>query len=199
METPLSIKTFWFGDLADDALTAASQAKLWWSKNPDIDQLMIQRFAMVTEQAADGALDAWRETPDACLSLILVCDQFPRNMYRATPRSFAYDALARQLCRDGLTQGFDQRLRLIERIFFYLPLEHSESIADQDQSVSLFSALLAAATAQQKALFEGYVTYALRHRDVISRFGRFPHRNQILGRLSTPEELQFLSEPGSSF
>ncbi|MFZ6846345.1 DUF924 family protein [Undibacterium sp. RuTC16W] len=199
METPLSIKTFWFGDQTDDALTAASQAKLWWSKNPDIDQLMIQRFAMVTEQAADGALDAWKATPDACLSLILVCDQFPRNMFRATPRSFAYDALARHVCRDGLAQGFDQQLRLIERIFFYLPLEHSESMEDQDQSVSLFRALLAAATAQQKSLFEGYVTYAVRHRDVIARFGRFPHRNQILGRVSTPEELQFLSEPGSSF
>ncbi|MCU6435417.1 DUF924 domain-containing protein [Undibacterium sp. Jales W-56] len=199
METSVSIKAFWFGDQADDAITAATQAKLWWSKNADLDQLITQRFAGVTEQVASGALDSWKSTPDGCLSLILLCDQFPRNMYRGTPRAFAYDALARSLCRDGLASGYDRQLRLIERVFFYLPLEHSESMEDQDRAVALFTSLSAVATEQQQSLFDGYLKYAIRHREVIARFGRFPHRNQILGRASTPEEILFLSEPGSSF
>lgn len=200
METQKSITDFWFGDAAaDDGATASAQAKLWWSKDAALDALITQRFADRTKQAQLAQLDHWRATPDGCLALILLCDQLPRNMYRNTAQAFAFDALALQIAKEGLARHFDQELRPIERVFFYLPLEHSESLEDQEHAVQLFAALAAAAAPTHDAVFQGFHQYAIRHRDVIARFGRFPHRNAILGRASTEAELQFLTEPGSSF
>jgi len=128
-----------------------------------------------------------------------VLDQFSRNMFRGTARMFAADELARKACLEALDAGFDTRLAFDERVFFYLPLEHSEAIADQLRCWELFSALLDAAPPQLEADAKFYLTFAERHKAIIERFGRYPHRNEILGRSSTPEEVAFLEGPGSSF
>lgn len=194
-ETPESIREFWFGSSEDDAIAAAEQSKLWWTKHPESDRLIRDRFEPWLQEAAAGTLDHWAATPGGRLALILLTDQFPRNMYRNTPQSFAFDTFARRWCVDGLRDGADRHLRPIERVFFYLPLEHSESLEDQERVVMLFHALVA----ESGPGFAGFLDYAVRHREVIARFGRFPHRNGILGRASTPEEEAFLKEPGSSF
>jgi uncharacterized protein (DUF924 family) len=133
------------------------------------------------------------------LALILLLDQLPRSIHRGTPEAFAQDAAARQVADSGLAAGADRLLRPIERLFFYLPFEHSEDLADQHRSVRLFRELGESVLESQRDVFSGFLDYAVRHREVIERFGRFPHRNRILGRESTPEELAFLEEPGSSF
>jgi len=198
-ETPERILHFWFGTDTDEAAVAKAQASLWWGKKPEIDRQLADRFGPVVELASSGALDSWMETPRTALALILLTDQFPRNIYRGTARAFASDSLALATCLHGLEVGQDQQLRPLERVFFYLPLEHSETLADQERSVRLFSTLFQQTPQAQMETFRGYLTYALRHRRVIERFGRFPHRNAALGRTSTEEEKRFLLEPGSSF
>lgn len=199
METADAIHAFWFGANADDAKLADQQAKLWWSKDTAVDGLITQRFEKPTLAAADGSLDSWKASPHGWLALILLTDQFPRNMYRGTPASFAYDDVALQLCRQALEQGADRLLRPIERVFVYLPLEHSEAIADQEHAVQLMEQLASDVPVAQKSTFDGFHQFAIRHRDIIARFGRFPHRNEILGRASTEEEIAFLKTEGSSF
>jgi uncharacterized protein (DUF924 family) len=197
-ESIASILDFWFGT-GDDAAIAAARSRLWWSKDEATDRAMAQRFSGCIEAAATGRLDDWTGQAHGRLALILLTDQFPRNIFRGTPRAFAYDPLALRLCQDGLEQGADRRLRPLERVFFYLPLEHSEAIGDQERAVALFAQLLAEQPADARPLYAGYHDFALRHREVVRRFGRFPHRNAILGRASTPEELSFLQQKGSSF
>jgi len=194
-----TVLEFWFGADADDAAVAKAQAKLWWSKNVDIDSEIRRRFEDGVRAAAEGRLDDWAAIPRGRLALIILTDQFPRNIYRDTPQAFAYDAKALGWCLDGLAQRSDLQLRPIERVFFYLPLEHSESLAHQERMVRCFEELFAAVALEQKQTFAEYLDFARRHRDIIGRFGRFPHRNKILGRESTPEEIAFLAEPGSSF
>ena len=165
----------------------------WFSKNPKFDTLCRERFAFTVQAALDGALDPWAATPAGTLALVLVLDQFPRNIHRGSYLAFAGDAHARRVARNAIAGGIDAHLTPVERIFLYLPFEHSEDLADQDGSVRLFAALCAGDTSS-KALDS-----AQRHRDVIRRFGRFPHRNAALGRLNTPAEETYLAEPGSGF
>ncbi len=201
-ETPQTIAEFWFGPDAGnaaDAAVAERQAALWWRKDPETDNAIRRRFEDVITEAAMGALDAWAQTPSGRLALILLTDQFPRNICRDTKAAFGHDLLALAWCKEGLTRGDDERLRPIERVFFYLPLEHSESPQDQERSVALYRALSAGVPPSQRAVFDGFLDFALRHRDIVERFGRFPHRNRLLGRASSPQELAFLEEPGSSF
>ncbi|MFC7300100.1 DUF924 family protein [Herminiimonas aquatilis] len=199
METADAILEFWFGSDLDDAKVAEQKKKLWWSKDVAVDDIILQRFEKSTLSAADGSLSAWESTPRGLLALILLTDQFPRNMYRGTSKSFAFDASALRLIKRALEQGLVQSLRPIERVFAYLPLEHSESIQDQERAVKLFEQLANEVPAIHKSTFEGFSRFAIRHRDVIARFGRFPHRNEILGRTSTDEEIAFLKTAGSSF
>lgn len=199
METPVTIHDFWFGSHADDANVARAQSRLWWTKHVRTDEIIRERFEADLRRAAKGELDTWRETPQGRLALILLTDQFPRNMYRNTPQAFAFDHLARAWSNEGLQERVHQDLRPIERVFFYLPLEHSESMEDQERAVLLFQELVESVGSEQKSDFKGFLDFAIRHRDVVARFGRFPHRNAILGRSSTPEELAFLAQPGSSF
>jgi len=199
METPETIHDFWFGTHPDDAVVIAQRSPLWWSKEPATDALMRERFEPVVAQAASGALNSWLATPIGRLSLILLVDQFPRSMYRDTPQAFAFDTLARQWCKEGIAQRVHDRLRPIERVFFYLPLEHSEALADQDEVVSRYRQLVADADPRLRTSFEGFLDFAVRHRDIIARFGRFPHRNRVLGRESTEDEMAFLGHPGSTF
>lgn len=205
-ESSDSVLQFWFGAeaevKADAATVAARQAALWWSKDAATDQLIKTRFEAELLAASNNQRDDWADTPSGMLALILLLDQFSRNMYRDSATAFAFDELARQCSHLGLAQGYDQQLPPLQRVFFYLPLEHSEDLDDQEYAVQLFRAL-AKQTAKDdpasKAAFDGYLDYANRHHAIIARFGRFPHRNAILGRAATAEETTFLKEPGSSF
>ncbi|UCD68928.1 MAG: DUF924 domain-containing protein [Betaproteobacteria bacterium] len=199
MENVESILQFWFGMATDDLAVAEQRAEIWWKKRPPVDAEIRERFASVVDGAASGQHDAWLADPRGRLSMIILTDQFSRNMYRDTPRAFAFDPLALSWTKEGIASGADQALRPIERIFFYMPLEHSESIEDQERAVALITDLAAHVSSEKRKLFEGFVGFAKRHRDIVQRFGRFPHRNTILGRSSTPEELEFLKQPGSSF
>ena len=198
METAESLHAFWFGGNADDA-AADRQSKLWWGKSSVVDAEMAARFEPLVQAARSGALNGWADTPQQALALILLTDQLPRNIYRGTAASFASDAAARSITVAGLEREIDRQLKPIERVFFYLPLEHAESMADQDRAVSLYTRLFQEAPAAQVERYRNFLTFALRHRRVIERFGRFPHRNAIIGRESTPGEVSFLQEPGSSF
>lgn len=200
METPDTIREYWFGaDLQDAAVTARERARLWWSKNPEVDDEIRRRFESCVIKAGSGELDHWELNPHDRLALILLTDQFPRSIYRDSAKAFAFDSKALSLAHTGIDAGFDHSLRPLEKVFFYLPLEHSELLADQQRAVSLFQKLVDEAGADQKPTFAEYLDFAVRHRDIISRFGRFPHRNEALGRISTPEELSFLQQPGSGF
>jgi uncharacterized protein (DUF924 family) len=194
-----TILEFWFGEDTDDSVVAKNKSALWWSKHPDVDAEMRQRFESFVHRAAAGELSDWQSSPRGRLALILLTDQFPRNIYRDSPRAFAHDRQALAWCIDGIDQDVDLQLRPIERVFVYLPLEHAESLEHQDRSVKLFRRLLDEVGAGQKKNFEEYLDFAVRHRDIIARFGRFPHRNKILGREPTSDELAFLATPGSSF
>jgi len=163
--------------------------KIWFEVDPAFDAEVARRFAADLEKAAAGAHDAMAAAPDGALALTILLDQFPRNIHRGTPSAFAYDGKALSVARRALDAGHDRALPAFQRGFLYLPFEHSEEIADQERSVDLFRAH------GDATMFD----YAIRHRDVIARFGRFPHRNAILGRESTPEEADFLKQPGSSF
>ncbi len=190
----------WLGDEADDVLRATRQAPLWWGKSSETDTLLASRFGELAEAAAKGSLAHWADLPSGRLALILLLDQLPRNIHRGTPAAFARDPLARDLCLKGLSIGADKSLSPLERVFFYLPLEHAESREQQARSVALFEALAAEqAGTPAQATFAGFADFARRHQVIIERFGRFPHRNDILGRTSTPEEATFLQQPGSGF
>ena len=182
---------FWFG--APDSPEFGRPRAAWFVKSAAFDALIRDRFLAAHEAAAAGALDAWSSRPLAALALAIVLDQFPRNMFRGTPRAFAADARALALARDAVGRGFDEVLLPVQRWFVYLPFEHAEDLAMQRESLRLFERLATDAAGA------GTLTYAMRHYAVIERFGRFPHRNPILGRASTPEESAFLALPGSSF
>jgi uncharacterized protein (DUF924 family) len=182
---------FWFG--APDSPEFGRPRSPWFVKSAEFDAHIRDRFLPTHEAAASGALDAWSERPLAALALAVVLDQFPRNMFRGTPRAFAADARALALARGAVEQRFDEVLLPVQRWFFYLPFEHAEDLAAQRESLRLFERLAVDAAGA------GTLTYAMRHYAVIERFGRFPHRNAILARESTPAELAFLAQPGSSF
>lgn len=199
MENIETILQFWFGTAEDDLEVAKQCSKKWWKKNPQVDAEIHERFAGTVDAAASGQFDEWLSDARGRLAMIILADQFSRNMYRDTPRAFAYDSLALSWAKEGIALGADEALRPIERIFFYMPLEHSESIEDQEQAVSLTTNLAATVSPEKRELFEGFIGFAKRHRDIVQRFGRFPHRNAILGRDSSVQEAEFLKQPGSSF
>lgn len=190
---------WWFGRGSTAAEVAAARGKLWFGKQDSQDNEARERFSEQVEQALTGGLPAWQVNPQGWLANILLLDQLPRMLFRDSPRAFAGDALARQLAQLGLAQGWDLQLAPIQRVFIYLVLEHAEDLALQDHAITHFTALLGSAEPSEQALFAGYLDYAERHQRVIARFGRFPHRNAILGRASSAEELLFLREPGSRF
>lgn len=161
----------------------------WFRKDDAFDAVVRARFGTLHMQAAAGGLDDWARTAQGCLALVIVLDQFPRNLYRGDPRSFATDGAARRVLARALERGFDRTMTARERQFLYLPLQHSENVADQALSVRLNADLGEA----------GVLKYATAHKAIVDRFGRFPHRNAVLGRETTPEEAEFLAQPGSSF
>ena len=193
------VLAFWFGEGSDDARILDEKGALWFKAGASVDAEVRARFGALHAAAVAGELDHWLAMPRGRLALIVLVDQFSRNLFRDDARAFAHDALARGWCEDGLALGVERNLRAAERVFLYLPLEHSESIADQQHSVALFAHLRDGVAPALRKQFENFLGYAMRHRDVILRFGRFPHRNRVLGRVSTPAEVEFLAQPGSSF
>lgn len=196
MADPQSVLTTWFPN------DPAAAQKLWWGKDEAIDADLRERFGSTLAAARRGELDGWAETARGRLALIIVLDQMSRNIHRGSPEAFAGDAQARALTHAGVERGHDRELSPEERVFMYLPLEHSESVDDQDLCVRLMRTLADEVAAEDPELgkrYAYYLTFADRHREIVVRFGRFPHRNAILGRESTEEELAFLKEPGSSF
>ena len=193
------ILRFWFGDLDELGCASPDQRKLWWTKSEAFDEAIQSKFLGDYEAVVAREREAWRNTARGTLAYIIVLDQFSRNMFRDTAEMFAADALAREACCEGLDAGLDEELTFDERVFFYLPLEHSEAIHDQDRCHEVFSRLCETAPAALKSDADYYLDFAKRHRAIIDRFGRYPHRNAILGRASTDEEIEFLKEPGSSF
>ena len=195
-----AILDFWFGDAAaSDADIAQRQGDLWWGKSAAIDATIGRDFGPLVEAAASGQLNHWTSTEPGMLALLLLTDQFRRNLYRDQADAFALDELARGLTRQCLRRGGDRRLRPVQRVFVYLPLEHSESLVDQDASVRLFAALVDDVPADQQGPFEYFLKFAHAHRDVIARYGRFPHRNTALGRVSTAAERVYLADPNAGF
>jgi uncharacterized protein (DUF924 family) len=182
---------FWFGS-AQSSVRGRARAE-WFRKNPAFDAEIKARFLTCHEEAAAGRLSAWEATPYAALALVIVLDQFPRNMFRGGARAFDTDALALAVSRRLLDRGFDRVYLPVERSFAYLPFEHCEELAVQRRSLVLFGSLA------PHPGYESVIEYARRHYEIVLRFGRFPHRNELLGRPSTAEEIEFLREPGSGF
>jgi uncharacterized protein (DUF924 family) len=173
---------FWFGEGAE----RGKAHKRWFEKNATFDAEIRSRFLPLYEELARR--NDWLSSSNYCLARIVVLDQFPRNMFRGTARAFAADPLALAAAKHALAKGYDRDLLDVERQFVYLPFEHSEGLADQQRACELM-----------KPLGDDLYDWALRHQRIIARFGRFPHRNEILGRVSTPEEIEFLKQPGSGF
>ncbi len=180
VRSPAEVSSFWFEELTRQD---------WFQKNDALDEATRKHFASTHLALARGDLEEWRTSPENRLAAVIVLDQFPRNMYRATPLAFSTDWLALREAKLAIAAGADLAVSADRRGFFYLPLEHSEILADQDRSVELFTLLGDSE----------YLDYAERHRAVIRRFGRFPHRNALLGRDSTAAELEYLAEPGAGF
>lgn len=190
---------FWFGDVPPQGPVPPERLRFWFTGGDETDGRIRERFENLVQRGAGGEFDSWSSSPRGRLALIVLLDQFPRNIHRKTPAAYAHDPKALELSLAGLRAGDDRSLATLEKAFFYLPLEHSEDLRMQEQSVDAFRRLLEEAPAALKAPCESFYDYAVRHRDVIARFGRFPHRNRVLGRASTPEEEEFLTQPGSSF
>lgn len=189
MTTPADVLQFWFGE-------SDEPRKAWFEKNADFDAEIASRFGTSVHSAMNGELASWAQSVDGRLATLLLLDQFTRNMFRGTPGAFDGDPRALLLACGMVADGDDGRLPPLRRSFVYLPLMHAEDLAIQDRSVALHQALAADAPTAASA---SSLDYAERHRDVIRRFGRFPHRNPILGRDSTAEEVEFLKQPGSGF
>ena len=182
---------FWFGREGDPEYGQFRDE--WFRKDPDFDARVTEQFADLYEEAAAGSLDGWHDDAASCLALVIVLDQFPRNMFRGDGRTHAEDDRALAASRYAVEHALDRELPAFQRMFLYMPFMHSENVEDQRRSVELFERLAGEEGAPD------VVSYAVAHRDIVERFGRFPHRNEILGRETTPEEAIFLTEEGSSF
>ena len=187
---------FWFGQITD-GFTVCDRSDLWWGGNPKNDALIAELFGKQVRQALQGDLDAWAETPRGRLALILLLDQFTRTIFRGSAEAFSGDSQALQLCLVGRTHGHDQALEIVERTFFYMPLEHSENLQMQALCVRSFEQMLLEVAGVHKIQVENWLDFACQHYEQIKRFNRFPHRNEVLGRSSTPEELAFLLQSHS--
>jgi len=185
------ILDFWFG--REDEPGYGEFRNVWFQKDEDFDREVQTRFREDHERAANGDLDEWREEARSALALVILLDQFPRNIFRGDAQTHATDAKAQEVSEHAIERALDRELPAFQRMFLYMPFMHSESIEAQRRSVELFQRL------RDEPGGPDVVSYAIGHRDIVERFGRFPHRNAVLGRQTTPEEAEFLTQPGSSF
>ena len=189
---PEDVLDFWFGGVADDPQAIADRSQVWFQPDPAFDRLCRERFGELHERAVRGELEEWQETPRGILALIVVLDQLSRNIHRGTSAAFACDAKALACCLRARERGFDELLRPVERMFLYMPFQHTENRERQDESVRAWEALAASVDGELAEYIGNSIVHAREHRDVVHRFGRFPHRNAVLGRDSTPEEQHYL-------
>ena len=205
MDEARKVREFWFGKQPATPELLTRRMQMWFGTDlsPDLvqelDNTIHAQFEPLVRQAIDGELMAWADGPRRRMSLILLLDQFPRNIYRGTARVYAGDEQALALALSGMNSGADAALDTVQRLFFYMPLQHSEARDVQDESVAAYRRLLLEAPDPLKATFKSCLDYAERHRDVVAKFGRFPHRNRILGRVSTVDELAYLKNSGDDF
>lgn len=183
---------FWFGNLGSADLPTSDRTNLWFGEDDTVKKRLLESFHGEYEAAASGSLFEWSLTPRGRLALIILLDQFPRYIHRRSPQAFAYDQLAQKLCVEGLVSRMDQSLTLIERVFFYMPLVHSEDSEKQEKSIRLYQDLVSLSMSETTQIYQLFLAYAYAHFRVIKEFGRFPQRNRILGRESTDAELAFL-------
>jgi uncharacterized protein (DUF924 family) len=193
-----AILDFWFGPLANAETIPTDKALLWTGRSLELSRQIRDNFTTDLQAGARGELNQWRNTPKGRLALIILLDQFARHIFRNTAQAFALDAMARGLVLEGIQNGADRQLYPIERAFFYLPLQHAEDLNLQNASLHLYQQLVADAPETLKPQFQQFLDYAQLNQQIIARFGRFPHRNALLGRLSTPEEEQFLQGSGAT-
>lgn len=196
---PDEVLSFWLGAVDAAGLASEATAARWYVKDAAFDAEILARFGATYRALMRGAHDDWRAAPRSLLAYVIVLDQFSRNMFRGQSQAFASDVRALSAAREGIANGLDRTLLGQERVFLYMPFMHSEELATQDACVRLFTAFRDESTGALRQVLEQNVDYAVRHRAVIAQWGRFPHRNQVLGRTSTAEELLFLQQPGSSF
>lgn len=194
MLKPEDILDFWFGPLDENGMPAQEKQAQWFSSSKQTDQWIRRRFHSYVTFASENGLPDWEGTPQGRLAMLLLLDQFSRNIYRGMALAFSNDRQALALCLSGLEKGMDVDLPLVQRAFFYMPLQHSERRKDQQLSVELFEQLHATGEGPVKEVLKGFLGYAREHREIIERFGRFPHRNAVLKRVSTPAETAYLNE-----
>ena len=199
MATTRDVLSFWFEDAARSPEALKRRSEVWFGIDPAFDRECATRFIRPLGDAARGVLDGWAGTPQGRLALVILLDQMPRNIHRGSPDAFAHDALAAAHCAGGIESGQDRSLHPVERIFLYMPLQHAEDIGLQRRSIEQFESLAAEADDRWREYFAENVHYAHEHHDIIERFGRFPHRNRILGRESTEEELDYLADGAPTF
>lgn len=197
--TPEEIRRFWFADALTDPSKALARVSFWFESRRETDQHIAQRFAAIVRDAGLGAFAAWESQPRSCLSLIIVLDQFPRNIHRGTAPAFQHDLQALDVTRRGVAAGFLRELQTVEQAFFLMPFQHSEDLAAQREGIVLCQRVFDEAAVEWRTSVQGFLSSARQHLQIIERFGRFPHRNGILGRASTPAEREYLESNGESF
>lgn len=201
LENVSEILNFWFGDLTENGVPSSEKQELWWSKDPEIDLYIKNNYEKYINSAVSGKLDHWKKTSHGLLAYIIILDQFSRNIYRNSKRAFSQDKIALNTASEAVSTGLEAGLKSVEKIFLYMPYMHSEMLSDQLISIKKYSDLVN----ENKShiilhdLLEQSEEYAYRHYEIIKKFGRYPHRNIILGRESTNEEIEFLRTGGSSF
>ena len=188
------VMTFWLGDVDDRGISPPEAQKKWWTKDPDFDALVRERFGALHQAVVAGEHESWRDSPRGAAAMVIVLDQFSRNMYRDDPRMYANDIRAMEVAAEAIERGHDSEIGLHARFFLYMPFMHCEQVEAQKRCIGLMEMM-----AKLDECFADNVKYAIAHHDIVARFGRFPHRNDILERESTHEEKEFLEQPGSSF
>ena len=199
MVTPQEVLSFWFEDAVKSPEAFLRRRTVWFHNDPAFDRECAVRFAATLEEAARGSLDGWAGTPHGRLALVVVLDQMSRNVHRGSPAAFMHDAEAAAHCIAAVESGQDRALSRVERIFLYMPLQHTEDPGLQRRSIELFESLASGADEAWREYFTDTANYARLHHDIIERFGRFPHRNRILGRESTEEEVRYLADGAPTF
>jgi uncharacterized protein (DUF924 family) len=201
MVTPDEVLRYWFGDGdRNDIAVNETKGKLWFGHAAETDAEITERFGAALQAAGRGELDAWADQPQGRVALIIVLDQFSRNIHRGSGAMYDHDARALRLATESVASGEHRDLAYYERVFTYMPLMHAEELDSQNRCVALFEQLIEDAPNEALAnAGRNNLQYAVAHRDIVARFGRFPHRNELLGRPSTAEEREFLTQPGSSF
>lgn len=193
------IHKFWFGEVDDWATCVAQNHERWFKRGHELDAPVREQFASTVRAAGQGVLEHWMGTARGALALVLTLDQFPRHIYRGSAQAFDLDQMALQMCQMGVERGLNEQLSAVERGFFYLPMEHAEDLQVQEQAVLLMHANARSGPPELREYLENAALYGEIHRDIIARFGRFPHRNEVLGRTSSAQELSYLNDGGHRF